>query len=283
MPAEPFLGSLVRYHKKQVELPADTDSTFVKLLGIHELRSSLVYKASIIELIGTALLTFTSCATVVAAVTYQFPVPSLLIAIAHIIILSFFIIATAKATGGHLNPMLSIATMVAGFTSPSRAFLYVVAQTIGAIFGAGLLRGVLDGTPVGLGGCSVGSLSGGRALLCEVIGSCIILFVAFGTALDIGQREVFGPILGPFFVSFTLAIVIFFGSGLAPGYVGPVANPSRCFGPAVVTNTYEFQWVFWIGPLIGALLMGLLYRFLPPGFNEVPEDEKPNKAEAITA
>jgi glycerol uptake facilitator-like aquaporin len=155
---------------------------------------------------------------VVAVVTYQFTVPPLLIAIAHIIILSFFIISTAKSSGGHLNPMLSFATMIAGFTTPSRAIMYIFAQTIGSILGAGLLLGILDATPAALGGCTLGSISQGRALLCEVVGSCIILFIAFGTALDVGQREVFGPVLGPFFVSFTLAIVIFLGGGIAPGY-----------------------------------------------------------------
>ncbi len=223
--AEPFLGSLVQYkRKKQVILPVDSYPRWKRLLGLHELQNALVFKATLIEFIGTTLLVFTSCAVTVSVLNYNYAVPPQYIAIAHIIILAFFILATAKSSGGHLNPMISFATMVAGLTTPVRAVMYIIAQTVGAILGASLLRGILDGTPFLLGGCVLGTISQGRAFLAEIVACCVTLFIAFGTALDVGQREIFGPVLGPFFVSFTLALVIFLGGGLVPGYVKHTLN-----------------------------------------------------------
>lgn len=216
----PFLASLVQYSRaKQVATTKNYDTKIGKILGLYELRTPLVYKATLIEFVGTTLLVFTSCAATISSVQYGFSVPPLLIAIAHVIILSFFILASAKASGGHLNPMISFATMVAGLTTPVRAALYIAAQTAAAVCGAGLLKGVLDAEPVNLGGCTLGSIAVGRALLAEAVTCCVTLFIAFGTALDSGQRQVYGPVLGPFFVSFTLALVIYFGGGLVPGYV----------------------------------------------------------------
>jgi glycerol uptake facilitator-like aquaporin len=266
-----FKGSLVQYlRKRQVALPSATDTIWAKRLGTYELKSLLLYKAATIELVGTTLLTFTSCATVVSVLNYGYAVPPQFIAVAHLVILAFFIISTAKSSGGHLNPMITFATMVTGFTTPTRAVAYILAQTIGAIGGAGLLRGVLNGTPFALGGCVLGTIEVGRALLAEAVASTVMLFVAFGTALDVGQRELFGPIIGPFFVSFTLGLIIYFGGGLVPGYSGPSVNPARCFGPAVISGNLTNQWIFWVGPLIGGLLIGGLYRAVPPSFNELP-------------
>jgi len=268
--AKPFLGSLVQYKKKeQVALPATKESNVSKLLGLYELKSTLVYKACVIEFIGSTLLIFASCATTISVLRYGFPVPPLLIALSQIIILSFFIMATAKASGGHLNPMISIATMIVGFTSPTRAILYILSQMSGSILGAALLFGVVEDPTFGEANCFLGSIARGRALIAETVGSVIILFIAFGTALDIGQREIFGPILGPFFVGFSVAMVIFAGGGLVPGYIGPVGNPLRCFGPAVVSVDFSGHWVFWVGPIIAAILVGVLYRTLPPGFHEI--------------
>ena len=219
---EPFAASLVQYDRKgQVASSKASRSDLDKYLGLFELRSPLVYKATLIEFIATLLNVFTSCAVVISSIQYGFSVPPLLIAIAHIIILGFFILASAKASGGHMNPMISFATMVAGLTTPARAVLYILAQMAGAVCGAGLLKAVLDAEPFGLGGCSLGTLSVGRALIAEAVGSCVLLFIAFGTALDTGQREVFGPVLGPFFVSITVALIIFFGGGLVTGCGSP--------------------------------------------------------------
>jgi glycerol uptake facilitator-like aquaporin len=264
--------------KKQVAVPAETERYWSKLLGCYELKTRLVFKAMFIEFVGTALQTFVVCATVVAVIVDDFSfTPALLIAVAQFIIVAFFILATAKATGGHLNPMISAATMVAGLTSPVRALLYVCAQVVGAIVGAGLLKVILDDATFDLSLCTLGSVSAGRAFLAESVGACVLLFIAFGTALDVGQREVFGPVLGPFFVSFTVGLIIFFGSGLGKGFIGPVANPGRCTGPAVVADYYHGLWIYWLGSMTGAVLMGLLYRFLPPGFHDTEK-----KAEKVS-
>jgi len=270
----PFQGSLVQYRdQQQVNVGTAEDSSWVKFLGIPELRTVLLYKALFVEFIGTTLLVFTTCATVVSSLNYgNFPI--LMIAVMHVFIISTFIISMARSSGGHLNPMISFATVITGFTSPVRAFLYIISQSIGAILGASILRGILDDTPFNLGACTMGNLPKGRALLGELMGSLVILFIAFGTALDTSQREVFGPIFGPFFVSITIAFVIFAGGGLFPGWLGPIGNPARCLGPAVASNMYDGHWVYWVGPFIAAIIIGCLYKTMPPKGLEWPKEEK---------
>jgi aquaporin-4 len=240
--AVPYKGSLVQYHqKRQVIKPKASESDLARKLGVHELQNSLVYQAAIIEFFGTTFLIFASCASTVAIIQYGFSVPPLLIAIVHIILLALIIFATAKSSGGHVNPLITFSTMVAGLTSPARAMLYLIAQIIGSIVGASLLHGILGGNTLNLGACALGHIPQGRALIAEAAGSAFMLFVVFGTALDAGQREIYGPVVSPFFASFSLGLIIFFGGGLVTGFSGPIANPARCFGPAVVSGMWYGQ------------------------------------------
>jgi len=128
-----------------------------------------------------------------------------------------------------------------------------------------------------LGGCSVGSYNAGRAFLAETMFSFFSLFIAFGTALDPGQREIYGPLLGPFFVSITLALVIFIGGGLEAGWTGPSMNPARCFGPAIAMSNealYGKLWVFMLGPMIAAVPIAVLYRTIPPNTHVLYEQKQ---------
>lgn len=73
------------------------------------------------------------------------------------------------------------------------------------------------------------------------VNSFILLFVAYGTALDPIQGEVFGPVVAPFFIGGILGMNIFVSGGVAleEGYTGAGMNPARCFGPAIATG----EWV----------------------------------------
>ncbi|KAB8288464.1 hypothetical protein EYC80_010129 [Monilinia laxa] len=137
----------------------------------------------------------------------------------------------------------------------------------------GLIRGSLgeqrtlryDG-----GGCllETTSVSEGQAYLIESVLSCIMLIVSFGTALDPRQAQLFGPRLGPFMVACTLGIVSFSSINLAPGYPGAGLNPARCFAFAVARGNFAYQWIWWFGPVTGAIIHSSVYHFAPPYHRE---------------
>lgn len=74
----------------------------------------------------------------------------------------------------------------------------------------------------------------------------------------------FGPRLGPLFVGCALGLVSFASSGLVPGYTGAAMNPARCFAFATAKTNYKDQWIWWVGPFAGTLLLTFCYVLVPP-------------------
>jgi len=161
-----------------------------------------------------------------------------------------------------------------------RGILYVVAQTTGAICGASLLRVVVGDVRAelyNLGGCALGEeFTLGRAILNEMIFGLILLFVAFGTALDTGMREIFGPVLAPFFIATMLGVILYSGAAMGgPTYLGPGVNPARCFGPAVALGKVgDEQLVWWFGPIMAAVIIAVVFLLVPPRFAQIDEEKR---------
>ena len=191
------------------------------------------------------------------------------VGISNIVLLSIFIMATAPGSGGHINPLITFATLITGLTPFSRGILYMLAQTLGAGVAGGVLRGVFgEARSVQFqgGGCirDSNTVLASQALLLEAFSSLVLLFLAFGVALDPRQQKLFGPLAGPLAVGVTLGLVSFAGSGLVPGYTGASMNPTRCFAFAVARSNFYDQWIWWVGPVIGAVLHSVGYHLAPP-------------------
>ena len=215
-------------------------------------------------MLGTLLLTFivlvTSTGIVNHAQDYSyFPTA---IAICHIPIIAFMIFATATATGGHLNPMISFATCLAGLTEFPRMVLYMSAQVVGAIIGSYLVKHLTPSSLLltnQLAMCSIGvDQSVAQALTLEIVGDVFVLYVAFGVALDDRQRQAMPSWLPPFIISTTIALLIYTTSTLSGMGNGAIAFPTRCFGPAVAmglvtADSFQIgtvtvrnaQWIYW--------------------------------------
>ena len=78
-----------------------------------------------------------------------------------------------------------------------------------------------------------------------------------------------GPILAPFMIGAVIAMMIFVSGGLmevAGGYTGAGLNPARCFGPAVAMGgtLWDNHWVWWAGPALASLGVGIIYHVIPP-------------------
>eukprot|EP00899_Mesostigma_viride_P006416 jgi/Mesvir1/15776/Mv03345-RA.1 len=122
---------------------------------------------------------------------------------------------------------------------------------------------VTDGSPL-LGPCRLGSISQPRALLGEVAFLFVLLFVAYGVAIDERQGRLYGPVVAPLLVGLTQGIIIYAGSALVVGYMGAAANPARCFGLAAATDGWGHEWVYWTGAGLAATLHSFVYNVAPP-------------------
>lgn len=245
----------------------------LQLSGIHEVYLLSLYKAVLIEFIGTALFTFIHVAIVLACVNYTYP--PLQIGIAHGFLLALFILQFAMSSGAHFNSLITISTMVTGHTPIVRGILYTGVQMLGAATGAEIMRGSIaeeTARSVGLGGCNTGSLETNEALAIEFFFSLALICTAYGTAFNLRQREIYGPVLPPFLIGISLALIIFSSSSLSPPpYTGAGANPSMCFGTAwayasIVGRDTAFSnhWVYWIGTIITAIVHAAIYTIAPP-------------------
>ena len=145
------------------------------------------------------------------------------------ILVTLFIYSFANVSGGHFNPMITIATFLARLTSLPRMVLYVASQTAGATLAGLMLRASYGSRQFDVGGCGINTslVPHGEAFSIEFTCSLILLFIAFGVGLDPRQRQIFGPALAPALVGLALGVVSFGSAFQKPGYEG--ACESRRF------------------------------------------------------
>lgn len=281
-----YEGSLVHYYPEErkvskLEKRFEFTGRIPVLLGFQDFISPEVWRAAINEFLVTALLIFVNTAGALTCLQAGYTVG---ISIVTFLCVSFFILGAAPASGGHLNPAITFATMLTGFSSPARTLLYVIGQSAGSVVGALALKVVVAESVAetyGLGGCylkntilSDGSLveagiAAGPGLLAEFVFTLVVLYFAFSIALDPKQFQVTGPILAPFMIGGVIGMMIFMSGGLmvvSGGYTGAGMNPARCFGPAVAMGgtLWNDHWVFWVGPFLSALALGVIYHVVPP-------------------
>ena len=274
-PVAEFQGSLVRNQIGSIPkcsgIPKDKRSVrqwvYYVRLGWGDIH---IWKSAFVEFMATTFLCATSglIDTTIGNTKAPASVPAY-VGISNTVLLSIFIMATAPGSGGHINPLITFATMITGLTPFSRGILYMLAQTLGAGVAGGVLRGVF-GKARALqfqgGGCvrDSNTVLASQALLLEAFSSLVLLFLAFGVALDPRQQKLFGPLAGPLAVGVALGLISFAGSGLVPGYTGASMNPTRCFAFAVARSNFYDQWIWWVGPVIGAVLHATGYHIAPP-------------------
>lgn len=214
-----------------------------------------VFRAALAELIGVLLFVFIGAGTVVMVGGAAENAGLLSIAIAHGLAIATLVAMTAKISGGHLNPAVTFAAVITGRMKLGPGVIYVAAQLVGAVIGAFLLDMVLvDGGTLGAHGVS-GAVDGtGAATVVEVILTFVLVFTVFATAMD--SRGLGN--LAPIAIGFAVLIDHLVGVRLT----GASMNPARSFGPALVAGEWKDHWVYWVGPLAGGGLAGIVYYFL---------------------
>jgi aquaporin TIP len=223
------------------------------------------WRAVLAEFMATMLFVFIG-AGAVAVVTGALPLPAealdtstlTAIALAHGLAIAVLVAATARISGGHINPAVTFAMVVTGRMKAGPGVLYVAAQLTGAVVGALLLKMVLVSSVEGnLGAHALNDSalsSDVSGLIVEIVLTFAFVFTVFAVAVD--PR---GPAnLAPIAIGLAILIDHFVGVPLT----GASMNPARSFGPALVANSWDDHWVYWVGPLSGGALAGLLYYFL---------------------
>jgi MIP family channel proteins len=212
-------------------------------------------RACIAEAIGTFGLCFIGAGSIVLDAKLGGGVGLIGIAIAHGLILSVMISALGGVSGGHFNPAVTIGFLVTKKQAVGEGVSYIISQLTGAVVAGLLLRLIYEPAvwqKVHLGTPMLGSGIGfGTGVLIEIVLTFFLVTAIWGTAVD--SRK---PNIGGFGIGMTIAANILMGGPLT----GASMNPARTFGPAVAGGGFENHLVYWIGPIIGAVLAATLYN-----------------------
>ncbi|KAF0929477.1 hypothetical protein E2562_021577 [Oryza meyeriana var. granulata] len=227
-------------------------------LGASELRRRSLYRAVIAEFVATLLFLYVTVATVIGHKRQDADVDDgeacggvgfLGITWAFGGMIFLLVYCTAGVSGGHVNPAVTFGLLVARKVTLLRAALYVAAQCLGAVCGAGLVRALNSAhfARHGGGGANVvgDGYFKGSGLAAEVAGTFVLVYTVFSaTDAKCSARDSHIPVLAPLPIGFAvfvvhLAIIPITGKGI---------NPARSFGTAVVynqPNAWHDQWIFW--------------------------------------
>lgn len=179
------------------------------------------------------------------------------IALVHAFALTAIIYSIGHISGGHVNPAISIAQALTGHLKPLVALGYVASQLIGAIGAALVVKFLFAGVSAQLFlgdtmlGTNVSPLTG---LLAEALFTFALSWVVYGAAVSKKETTGFGPLA----IGMTLGVAV-----LVIGHIsGASLNPARSFGTALVSVHWENHFIYWVGPLLGAIVAGVLQHFL---------------------
>ncbi|KFY08157.1 hypothetical protein V492_06492 [Pseudogymnoascus sp. VKM F-4246] len=258
-------------------------SPFISAGEIFDLRGFLVlelWKAAIIEGVGTFLLVWITVLIAAHSSTIPPPTPSptsgifstpiflgpLVGGITNMIILTLFIYCLGPVSGGHLNPIITMSTFTARLSTFPRMVLYIIFQTAGACIAGLMIRSSYGSRDFLVGGCSIDPALVPIAdiFALEFMADFTQLFLAFGVGLDPRQAQTFGPALGPFLVGVVLGVLSFGTSITRTGYAGASMNPARCTGAFVGSHFLGHAWVVWVAPIVASVVHGGLYWAMPP-------------------
>jgi MIP family channel proteins len=221
-------------------------------------------RALLAEIAGTFMFFVIGAGAIVTTVASGSPPNSLLaIALAHGLALAIAVSAFGAISGGHFNPAVTLGLAIARKHPWQRVLTYWAAQLIGALLAGLALRVFFEpflaaATATHLGTPTLNAaVSPTLGIVIEAVLTLFLVWTVFGTAVSPNAPKIAG-----FGIGLIVAADILVGGPLT----GAAMNPARHFGPAVVSGYLDNWYVYWIGPLIGAALAGLSYRYVfgPP-------------------
>ena len=229
--------------------------------------TSALGRDAFVEFLATGLFLFVNIAVIASTGALDSTSPSprlsvprlLTIATSFGLSIAVLVYAAAPFSGAHLNPAVTAGFLLRGKITAVRAGLYVVAQVVGAIFGTYAAKVVSYGTFDAVdGGANI--LTPGfdwlHAWWLEMCLTFLLVFVVFVATDQQRASTPHVPILAPF----SIGIAVLLAHLVAIPYDGCSINPARSSGSAVVAHQWHHFYVFWIGPMSGALLAAAVYE-----------------------
>lgn len=206
-------------------------------------------RRALAELIGTFGLVFAGAGAITIDAVTGGAIGHVGIALTFGLIVMAMIYATGHISGAHINPAVTLAFCATRHFPARQVPVYITAQLAGAVLAAAALRGMFGNV------ASLGSTlprdGAGQSLILEFLLTFFLMFVIMAVATDVRA------------VGQAAAIAIGGTVGLEALFAGPISgasmNPARSLGPALMSGTWDVQWLYVLGPVAGALAGALVY------------------------
>ncbi len=225
-------------------------------------------KKYVAECIGTAVLVVLGCGTaMLVGCDAANGSGYLLTALAFGLTIVGMAYCVGNISGCHINPAVSLGVFMRGGLSKNDFIGYVIAQCLGAIAGSGILAlifglGKVTDKTGGFGANGLAGVNGNplAGLFVEIVLTFVFVFTILGVTSEKAGHGSFGGLI----IGFTLVLVHILGIGLT----GTSVNPARSLGPAIFAafagNSAPLAslWVFIVGPLAGAAIAAIVYKYL---------------------
>ncbi|MGC4175904.1 aquaporin [Demequina sp.] len=179
-------------------------------------------------------------------------------------------VAFGAISGAHLNPAVTIGVWLAGRFPGRDVVPYILAQVIGGLFAGGALflfisshptvdnaKEIYSGASIGFGDHSPSGFGLGVGLAVEAVATALLVLVVLAATSRIANAAV-----APFAIGLTLAALVVF----AIPFTNAGLNPARATATALFSDSWALTqlWAFWVAPIVGAAIVGLLYRAFAP-------------------
>lgn len=222
------------------------------------------------ELIGTYGLVTAGCGAVIAS--SQHALPSIGVALAFGLVIALMISAVGHISGGHINPAVSISLAVTRHLPWKDLPFYLVAQFLGATFGALTLLAFFGNAAVaGTVNIPATHVSALQATSMEAVLTAFLVFVITSVATDtqsIGKMAAFA-------IGGTILLDALWGGPVS----GASMNPARSFGPALVAGDWGNLWIYFVGPIVGGIVGSVLYQLIRQPASSAAQEENVASAE----
>ena len=224
-------------------------------------------KKLVAEFIGTLWLVLGGCGSAMLAAGYpELGIGFAGVALAFGLTVLTMVYAIGHISGAHLNPAVSVGLWIGGRFDVKDLIPYIIAQVLGGIAGAGILYLIVTGKS----GAEIGSFAangygehspGGygmlAALVSEIVMTFMFLIVILGATHSKAPKGFAGIAIG---LALTLIHLI------SIPVTNTSVNPARSTSQALFVGDWALGqlWLFWVAPIIGAIIAGVVYKYLAP-------------------
>ena len=215
------------------------------------------------EFFGTFWLVLGGCGSAVISAAFpEVGIGLLGVALAFGLTVLTMVYAIGHISGCHLNPAVTVGLWAGGRIKANDVLPYIISQVLGGIAGAGILYLIASGqagfdisgglASNGYGEHSPGGYSLLSGFISEVVMTFFFLFVILGATHENAPKGLAGVAIG-----LTLTLIHLISIPITNTSV----NPARSTGPAIFVGGWALSqlWLFWVAPIIGAVLAGFIY------------------------